>query len=119
MDSRNVSKTSDQQDGEGNGEGEIQNDSLVIDLKNYINDTTIKWLPTSILLDRGKFFHGQRSLVSNSPQGCRVRDNCVTNTFTTFSTIYGDIDSEKQKVDLGSGVGWDGNDDLIELWVVK
>lgn len=24
--------------------GEIQNDSLVIDLKNYINDTTIKWL---------------------------------------------------------------------------
>ena len=43
----------------------------------------------------------------------------MTNTFTTFSTIYGDIDSEKQKVDLGSGVGWDGNDDLIELWVVK
>lgn len=59
MNSRNVSKTSDQQDGEGNGEGEIQNDSLVIDFENYINDTTIKWLPTSILLDRGKFFHGQ------------------------------------------------------------
>lgn len=41
-----------------------------------------------------------------------VRHNCVTNTFTTFSTIYRDIDSEKQKVDLGS-MGWDGMEMII------
>ena len=104
MDSRNVSEISDQQDGEGNGEGEIQNDSLVIDLKIYIDDTTIKWLPTSIFLGRGKFFHRQRILVSYCPWSYKESNMTVTNTFTTFFTIYRDVDSEKQKVDLGGEV---------------
>ena len=112
MDSRNVSEISDQQDGEGNGEGEIQNDSLVIDLIIYIDDTTIKWLPTSIFLGRGKFFHGQRILVSYSSWSYKESNMTVTNTFTTFFTIYRDVDSEKQKVDLGGEVEWGGNDEF-------
>ena len=54
MDSRNVSKISIQQDGEGNGEGEIQNDSLVIDLKNYIGCLLqYSWTEENFFMERG------------------------------------------------------------------
>ena len=44
------------------------------------------WLPTPVFL-LGEF-HGQRSLVAYSPQGRRVRDNWVTNTFTFTLSPY-------------------------------
>ena len=45
-----------------------------------------EWQPTPVFLP-GEF-HEQRSLVGYSPQGCRVRQDPVTNTFT-FKSIFG------------------------------
>ena len=45
-----------------------------------------EWLPTPVFLP-GEF-HGQRSLASYSSWGGRVRDNRVTNTFTSFFYYY-------------------------------
>ena len=45
-----------------------------------------KWQPTSVFF-LGKSY-GQRSLVSYSPWGCRVRHNWATNTFTFFYSLH-------------------------------
>ena len=83
-----------------------------------------EWLPTSLFL-RGEFY-GQKSLVGNSPWGCKESDTTewLTNTFTSFSVWLSQVPvkhggtEELQMVfmDLYSG----GNEDpLANIFVCQ
>ena len=62
-----------------------------------------KWKPTPVFLPGD--FHGQRSLVGNSPWGCRVRHNRVTNKhFDKFFSVAESGVSETW-VDRGASKG--------------
>ena len=56
-----------------------------------------KWQPTAIFLPGES--HGQRSLVGYSLQGCKVRHNSATNTFTFLQDPTSTRKKEREQVD--------------------